>query len=513
VTGTPTEIELKLLLEPRDGRRLLRHPAVMALKAGRARTLRFVATYFDTPERDLGRAGIALRVRQEGARWIQTVKAGGEGAGGLHRREEIEWPLAADRVDLALLADSPFAKLFSRPRVREGLAPVFVTEFTRTSVPLGFPDGSAGELALDVGEIRAAGKVEPIAEAEIEMRGGSPATAFALALAVCDDIPLRLGAASKAERGFALAEARAPGPRKAAAVALDPRMTAGEALRRIAWAAIGQMQANEAGTVEAADPEYLHQLRVGLRRLRSILALARAPLAASIHAALLDDLRALQQALGPARDWDVFATETLPPIVAAFPAVTGLKGIRVRAGQLRRAHDREAAEVVAAREFQKRLLRLGLALTDATLAPRDEASAWLGKPAREYAAGILDSRHRKLGKRGARLATATAEERHATRIAGKKLRYAAEFFAPLFPGKRAKRFAGALAELQDVLGALNDAAVTTKLLGELEGAGKTPPDAASVGIVRGWVGGAAHHGTTELAARWKAFRRHDPFWR
>ena len=507
------ETELKLLVDPRDGRRLLRHPAVAALKQGRARSLRFVATYFDTPERDLARAGVALRVRQEGTRWIQTVKAGGEGAGGLHRREEIEWTLAGDRVDLSLMEGTPFARLFSRPEVGERLAAVFVTEFTRTAVQLAFPDGSNGELALDLGEIRARGQVAPIAEAEIELKAGGAANAFALALSVCDEIPLRLGAASKAERGYALAEGRVPSPRKAAPVALDAGMGAGEALRRIAWAAIGQMQANEGGTIEAVDPEFLHQFRVGLRRLRSILALARAPLAASIHATLLDDLRALQQALGPARDWDVFATETLPPIVAAFPAVAGLKGIRVRAGQLRRSHDRHAAEIVASRDFQKLLLRLGLALADATLDPRDEATAWLGTPAREYAAGILRARYRKLRRRGAHLVTATPEERHATRIAGKKLRYAAEFFAPLFAEKRARRFARALAELQDVLGALNDAVVTGRLLEELEGAGKTPPDSTSVGIVRGWVGGAAHHGTTELAARWKAFRRHDPFWR
>lgn len=507
------ETELKLLVDPRDGRRLLRHPAVAAVKQGRARSLRFVATYFDTPERDLARAGVALRVRQEGTRWIQTVKAGGDGAGGLHRREELEWPLTADRVDLSLTQDTPFAKLFARPEVGERLAAVFVTDFTRTAAHLAFPDGTTGELAFDVGEIRAGGRVEPISEAEIELQAGAAANAFALALSVCDEIPLRLGAASKAERGFALADGRGLSPRKAASVALDADMTAGTALRRIAWAAIGQMQANEAGTIEAADPEFLHQFRVGLRRLRSILALARAPLAASIHATLLDDLRALQQALGPARDWDVFTTQTLPPIVAAFPAVSGLKGIRVRAGQVRRAHDRQAADIVAARDFQKLLLRLGLALTDATLDPRDEASAWLGKPAREYAAGILGARHRKLRKRGAHLATATPEERHATRIAGKKLRYAAEFFAPLFSAKRARRFSGALSELQDVLGALNDAVVTAKLLEELQGAGKTPPDATSVGIVRGWVGGAAHHGSTELAARWKAFRRHDPFWR
>ncbi|MCX7891653.1 MAG: CHAD domain-containing protein [Burkholderiales bacterium] len=507
------ETELKLHIAPRDGRRLLRHPAVVALKRGRARRQRFVATYFDTPALELSRAGVAFRVRQEGARWVQTVKAGNVGAGGLHRREEFEWPLPADRPDFALVETTPLAKLFAKPGLQARLAPVFVTDFVRTAATLAFADGAVAELAVDAGEIRAGSQREPISEAEIELKSGSAANAFTLALAVCDDLPVRLGLASKAERGYALAAGAAPRPRKAAPVALERELPAGQALARIAWAAIAQMQANEGGTVRGEDPEYLHQLRVGLRRLRSILALARAPLAASIHASLLEDLRALQRALNPARDWDVFATETLPPIVAAFPEVSGLKGIRVRAGQLRRAHDRAAAEVVAAPDFQKLLLRLGLALTDGTLEARDATTAWLGGPARAYAAQILEARYRKVRKRGKRLATATPQERHATRIAAKKLRYAAEFFAPLFAEKRARRFAGALAELQDVLGALNDAAVTARLLDELATAGRTPPDTAAAGIVRGWVGGAAHHGAGELEARWRGFRKQAPFWR
>ena len=507
------EVELKLLVDPRAARRLLRHPAVRALKQGRARSQRFVATYYDTPDRELGGADVAFRVRKEGARWMQTVKAGGESTAGLHSREELEWELASEGPNVALLDETPFAKLFGRPSVRDRLAPVFVTEFDRTASRLTFPDGATGELALDIGEIRAGARTEAISEIEIELKTGSAANAFALALAVCDDVPLRLGRASKAERGFALAYRVHSAPRKAVAVALDPDMSAADALRRIARAAIAQMQANEAGTIEARDPEFLHQLRVGLRRLRSILALAREPLAASAHTTLLDDLRALQTALGPARDWDVFATETLPPVLAAFPEIAGLRGVRVRAGQLRRAHDREAADVIASANYQKLLIRLGLALTDTSLDPKDEGAAWLGEPARRYAEGVLAQRYRKLRKLGVHLATATPQERHATRIAGKKLRYAAEFFSPLFSRKKARRFTDALADLQNVLGALNDAAITGRLLDELAAAGKTPPDGVSIGVIRGWVGGAAHHGLTELCARRKAFRRRDPFWK
>jgi inorganic triphosphatase YgiF len=389
---------------------------------------------------------------------------------------------------------------------------VVVTEFERTAVPLELGAGEHAELAVDAGVIRAGRRTAPISEVEIEMKGGDAAAAFRLALALQESVPVTLGHRSKSERGYALALGATMRPVKATPVALDETMTAADALRAISWSCIAQMQANEEGAITGREPEFLHQLRVGLRRLRSCLALAKVPVLASAHPDVLEELRWLQNALGPARDWDVFATETLPPIVTAFQDAEGLAGLRVRAGQLRRTHGRTAAEVLRSPRYPRLLLTLGLALSDATLAPKGEETAWLGQPVEQYARTVLAQRHKKLKKRGAHLATATPEERHAARIAGKKLRYAAEFFAPLFARKKARRYAATLSGLQDSLGALNDAAVTERLLGEVAAAGKTAPAATAMALVRGWVGGAAHHGLNELADRWEEFTDCEPFW-
>ncbi|MGA8056283.1 MAG: CHAD domain-containing protein [Burkholderiales bacterium] len=508
------EIELKLLVAPEDVRKFVRHPAVLAAKRGRSRSTDLLGVYYDTPELTLSRSRIGLRLRRDGEQWIQTVKSDGTSAAGLHVQEEHEWPVAAQRLELERLDETPVAKVFERPEIRDRLQPIFTTQVHRVVTQLALAENVAAELACDSGEIRVGKRAEPVSEIEIEMKSGEAAHAFALALAVQESVPLRLGYRSKAQRGFALAAGAVDSPKKAEASPLEDKLDAAQALRRIAWACIAQMQANEAGAIEGRDPEFLHQLRVGLRRLRSCLALAKAPILASRHADLLESLRWLQNALGPARDWDVFATLTLPPIVASFRDSAGLAGLRVRAGQVRSVHRRAVAEVLGSARYQRLLLTLGLALSDETLAPgATEATQWLGTPVTAYAAGVLSARHKKLRKRGAQLATATPAERHAARIAAKKLRYAAEFFAPLFARKKARRYAFALAGLQDSLGALNDAAVTGRLLDEVVAAGKTPPDPTALALVRGWVAGSAHHGLNELGERWEAFTDADKFWK
>jgi CHAD domain-containing protein len=97
--------------------------------------------------------------------------------------------------------------------------------------------------------------------------------------------------------------------------------------------------------------------------------------------------------------------------------------------------------------------------------------------------------------------------RHELRKDAKKLRYAAEFFAPLYPGKRCRAYRKALARLQDVLGRLNDAAVAATLARELAG-----PEVVAAAAFDGWTGAQTAMLAPELAAAWQAFTRAKPFW-
>ncbi|MCZ7563887.1 MAG: CHAD domain-containing protein [Burkholderiales bacterium] len=512
------EIELKLLVAPCDLARVAAHPAVAALHAGDAHEESLVSVYYDTPARDLARAGVALRVRRINGGWVQTVKGGGGSAAGLHQRAEHEWPLADERPDAALAEGTPLAQLFASQAVRERLAPVFVTEFVRTARPIAWPDGSSAELALDHGEVRAGDRAELISEVEIELRSGEPARLFELARAVLADVPLRVGFRSKAERGYALAGIGRRAPRKQQPVDLEPGMSAAAALQRIALACLAQVQANEAGFLAAGrpgrrDPEYLHQLRVGLRRLRSCYSLIRKLVPPERLGDRAEELRWLGQALNPARDWDVFMTESLPPIARRFAGMEGLPSLRRRGARLRRMHNARAREAVASPRYTALVLALGAAFARPDLAPLADGVPELAAPADAFARAVLDARHRKLSRRAPGIDRATPAERHAARIAAKRLRYAAEFFAPLHPGKRTRRYIGALEKIQDILGAVNDAAVTERLLVEAAGAGRTPIDPHLLGIVRGWLAAGAERELARFGAVWEAFAGRKKFWK
>jgi inorganic triphosphatase YgiF len=516
------EVELKLLVAPADLARIDRHPAVRAVRRGGARKHALATVYYDTPESDLARAGVALRLRRDGKRSIQTLKGGGDAAAGLHARDEIEWDLSSDSLDFALLDSTPYAELFANRKVRGRLRPVFATEFERAARTLAFPDGTLAELALDRGVIRAGRHEAPISEAEIELKGGDPARLFALARAIAQDVPLRLGHASKAARGYALGHGAAP-PQKARVAALDEAMTAGAALRRIALACVAQMQANEAGLRAGRDPEYLHQLRVGLRRMRSCLGLVALASSEEAVAPLAEALRWLGGALGPARDWDVFMTETFPPLARRFAGAEGLASFRARAARVRRAHDAAARDAVSSRRYTDLLLALGEAFACddlpafARVALPDAAEAEARRPRFEapvgaFAAVVIGRRDRRVRKRGRDVPEAPPEERHRVRISAKKLRYAAEFFAPLYPAKRVARYVEALEVLQDILGALNDAAVVDRLLAEVGAGGGRSTAPGIDGLVRGWVAAAAHHELVRFPRAWDEFDDAKPFW-
>jgi triphosphatase len=451
-------------------------------------------------------------VREIGGRWIQTVKGGAEGAAGLHEREEYEWPLPGAKPDLALLAGTPLEKQITDTRVSRGLGPVFRTEFHRTAQPLAWPDGTRAELALDVGTIQAGARSEPISEVEMELQAGDLTHLFDVARALATDLSLRLGHASKAERGYALARLVKRAPVKQKRIALDPAMPAAAALRRIALACMAQMQANEAGFLAGRDPEYLHQLRVGLRRLRSCMSLLRKHVPPERITPLIEELRGLGRALNPPRDWDVFMTETLPPLQAAFPEDAGLAALRARGTRLRRASNAAARSMVKSARYTQVLLAAGGALAREDLAALTAGTGELTEPVASFATALVERRHKKLRKRGAALADSTAEARHAARIAAKRLRYAAEFFASLYPAKRVKKYVAALEDIQDTLGELNDLATADRLLGDAAAGTGHALEPRTAGIVVGWCAAKASSALGHVGPDWKRFKAAKPFW-
>lgn len=517
----PVETELKLRIAPGAAAAIARHPAVAAVRRGRARTVRLVSTYYDTDDGALARAGIAVRLRRDGRRWIQAIKgpAAAPPAGGLAARVEFEWPVAGRALDPLRFATTPYRRALGRAE-RQGLTPRFTTDVARTTIPLAFADSTMAHLSIDAGEVRTddGGPLvrAPVHEIEIELEAGDPLRLYELAHALAADVPLAFEGASKAERGYALRRPPVPVPVRAEDAVLPEPCTAAEAFAAFIRASLAQIERNADGVVTGDDPEWIHQMRIGVRRLRACLSLARRAMAPPAVEPLRVELRWLAQSLGPARDLDVFATATLPAFAAAVrrggradPLAASLARLAARVAARRREAQAVARAAVASPRFVRLVLAAAaLATAPVAAAPHGhDGKPRLAAPARQFARPLLRRRHRALAALGENLAHATPEARHAARLAAKQLRYATEFFAPLFARKRAKSYRKALAALQEELGLWNDAAVAARLAGELAGA-----QAPAAAAFSGWAIARGAERADALAAASAGFAKARPFW-
>ncbi len=424
---------------------------------------------------------------------MQTVKAEAAAAGMLSRRPEWEVEVAEERLDLAALPEE--ARRLIPGELVQQLRPAFSTEFTRTTWLLRHGE-SLVEVALDRGRIRAGDRSCSLSEVEIELKEGRADDLFDLAEAWLGQLPFRLEPRSKAQRGYQLAGAFEAAPRKVSPPALQPADPADRAWRAMLGAALGQFAANCPGFEAGGDPEYLHQMRVALRRLRTATSLARS--LGMKRLAWDRDLRWLLDELSALRDWDVLATQALPLV----SKTTGPRPIAALRRPLERAR-RLALERARSAVRAQRTIRMVLAIERALLEEgkdRLSAAAW--------AARALKRRWKDLRRAGKGFARLDDRGRHRLRIAGKKMRYAADAFSSLY-GADMKHLLGLLEDLQDGLGAANDAVVAGRLLAGLAKQDtRLARPAALVGCVLSVEATARSAG---LARVWRKIAALDPF--
>ena len=308
------EFEIKLEFDPADAARLVAHSLLRA--APQQQNL--VSIYFDTPSETLHKAGVYVRIRDINGRRVQTIKAA-KSDGGLFDRFEWEREVKGRTPNFSGVARGALKSLFT-PDLRASLRPVFETRVTRTIYRLTY-EASDIELAIDQGEIAAAAKHSAISELELELKGGDTKSLFSLARVFADTVPLILGVKSKAERGYELLHDDPGKPEKAAEVDIPPTLTAGEAFRVVAHNCLRQILANEAAT-RAGRAKSLHQMRIGLRRLRAALAIFAAALADEQMDRIKAELKWVTRELGPARDLDVFAANVLAPSRDSAPVTS-----------------------------------------------------------------------------------------------------------------------------------------------------------------------------------------------
>ena len=487
------EIEFKFCIPPE------RLAAVQAaMRRGRWTPIRMEARYFDTPDAALSSRGIALRLRREGAQWVQTVKALGQG------------PLDREEHNV-LLGDAP-ASLVPRPELHAGsaagarlvaalqavpgpLVETYGTEIDRVTRNITL-QGAAVELALDTGRVvahrgTAQQREARICELELELTAGPVAGLAALATRWATRHGLYLSTVSKAERGERLlaAQAARPATRASALVAhaAGAAFWQGPALQRAVVAhCLQQVLANSSEIAAGAGTdEHVHQLRIGLRRLRSALQ-ELAPLAPgrfdpTWEAPVVDVFRRL----GELRDRSqvLQSVHTRVQAVGA-PALAGLD----TAGAATPSSG--AAEIVRNAAFQTALIGL-MAFTARGHAPRaaaaddDAAEAPGPKDIRRLLQKRLRRLHTQVREGAQGFAALTVPEQHRLRKRLKRLRYLTEFMAPALDADSAG-FVDSLQPALSALGRLNDERVARELYEGVAATGNAP--GAWFGL--GWL--AAH---------------------
>ena len=476
------QIALKLEVAADRHGVLQRHPALS--RATRREQHHLVSIYYDTGRLALRRANILLRLRKNGASWLQTIKRQDSSDAGLTQRPEWQAPYRR-HFDFSQLDDAELHDWLQRDKIAGRLAAVFESNLRRTVWQLDPEPGSRILVKLDRGWIASSGRRENISELELQLLSGCTDSLYALALELAQRLALPPLLLSKAERGYRLFLDTPPAPVKAGTVPLDATDTPLAALRLIALDCLSQLQLNHAGAVHGDDPEYVHQMRVATRRLRAALRMFRPVLPDGFAARLVPPMRELTRALGQARDLDVLMAEIVAPVAAALPDEPRLTDLA--SAITNRLYGARAA-------IRHTLRQPGygqLLLTAASLLQR---APFVETAEHEAAAPTLlqfaDRRLRRLQKHILDLAAAARVDYppslHELRIGIKRLRYAIEFFGAMLPGKTGAAAVKRLAGLQDELGQLNDLASAGTLL--MVCAGRNAPLREAVTLIGGWHG-------------------------
>lgn len=350
-----------------------------------------------------------------------------------------------------------------------------VTDTERREGIIEEPDARIA-VALDDGFVELDGERSAVHEIELRLLEGDAAQLWRSAADLASLLPARYLPSTARELALAKATGRDTTTVKARPIALDRKVSLDEAVGLILVSCLDHFVANWPALAPAYDPEEaVHQMRVALRRLRAGIGLFRRSLRSEGLERASARAKELAAALGKARDLDILAdmlSSGTVPGTAGEPSFYAL--IDAVECRRRRAHEAVRA-LIAARETTRFVLDLRATLAarewsisaamqaeDAALDPRAAGSA------RAFAIVSLARLHRKATKKGRALASLTPQERHRTRIAVKKARYAAEFFSSLFDARSARDYLRRAQAIQDALGASNDLSTAERLLSEIE---------------------------------------------
>lgn len=490
------EVELKLGVRRANAARVA--AAVRKLPASASGQVR--SLHVDTPEDGLARGGVSLRLREQAGRWVQSVKwrQGADSERCEHEVSVTTQGAALPTVDLerhrgTAAGDRAIELLGAAKQDAAALTIRYQSVVQRTT---GRVQRGASEIeaVFDRGHVEAAGRTLQISELGLELKRGRMDDLIDAAADWLRGHAMWLLHESKADRGLRLARGKTSPPAKKAGALVARRADDLDCLSRaVLGNCLAQILPNAAAIVQGSvQVDHVHQLRVGLRRLRTALrelGLDRAAVAA-IESGTTTVFRALgrhrdQQHVHAAIEQEVLRETGATP--AAW-ARSGGKAIDLRA-------------LVRDRAFQEALLaalRLEASVTQPAAHRKATSLRWL-RPR-------LERLSRRVARGGERFEDLSPDKQHRVRKRLKRLRYLGEFAAPLFPAKRVKRYLRALEPAQDALGVHNDLAVARRM------AASGSPNDPDARLAVEWID-RTHDKTVRQATRkLRKVRAATPFW-
>ena len=499
-------LSLELSLSPDHARQLAKLPEFAGSgRSGRATSLGMI--WHDTPQGELAASGLSLAECRRGRETVWRLER-------VQPADAELWapgtstPLVREASDPAEFADAAPAPLMA------------VAAFEGQTRAL--PARDAATVLVMSGELRAVSGVQPLCRVMLQ---GEACVVASLARGLAERVALSVPATSLAGEAFAKAGAPMPA-RRLGAPSLPPSLGVDDAFAFLVAHLLDVVLYHAPLTAAGLTPEPVHQMRVAVRRLRSAFGLFKRVVGCREFDEAKAELKAFGHLLGPARDWDVFVAGTCATVVAAFPGDAAVARLATTARRRRDEGYSALVGYLSGAGFRRLALDLALLAAakpwrnaaELAILPASGATATIDvaePPAHDNVPVDLETFAIKaLGKRlkhvlapGAHIDGLPPDELHAVRLNGKRLRYAAEFFAPLFPGRETRRYLRRMTKLQQRLGELNDGAVAAGLLAEIGQA-----RAYGGGLVRGVLAAGAADIREEIGRSWRRFRKHEPFW-
>lgn len=504
------EIELKFLVPEYKVSALMRQTNIKT-----STTSQLAAHYFDTPQLDLADAGIALRIRKEDEDWVQTIKAAGDGMAARLEHNHVLDKAATEQAiseqalapDLSIYQTGEMAAVFDDFKIKKlakSLQRQYVTDVERVT-RLVKKEGNVIEVAYDLGVVKHGedeSQQSHIHEVEFELIEGDTRYLFEVAKTWCKRYKLCLSTVTKAERGgLLLAGKTHSDATKANAHPLEitADMSASDFLRAVVHHCMLQILPNASAIAAGSqDGNHVHQLRVGIRRLRTALKFF-ADFSSSINSDWMPVLKQTFSLLGEYRDRELLQLKTQPmledkgaPFVDWTPERDSLKVAPI--------------DAVRANDFQVTLLELieySMGPTDEDKSAKTDAAS---KPAKDQINKILGKLFGKISKASRHFADLDIEAQHEVRKRLKSLRYISEFAAPMYKKKPTKQFLKYLEPAQEVLGEYND-----DIVGQEFYRAKAESD-ASAWFAVGYFSAQQQHAARDCAASLKSVEDAPIFW-